>query len=113
MSKNIQKELSCAECSVQFGSPLAKFSTNFAFDLHLSTLHKKKNESKANARKKPFKCERCGCSFSTKQNLNIHLSSVHEGKKPFKCETCDRSFTVKRSMNKHVASMKCLKLTKK
>ncbi len=45
MSKNIKKELSCAKCPSQFGSNLAKFSSNFAYNLHLSVVHKQNNEN--------------------------------------------------------------------
>ena len=43
---------------------------------------------------KPYKCDHCDSSFTTKQNLNIHTSAVHEGKKPFGCTICDKKFAI-------------------
>ena len=85
MRKKIQSPLFCNKCSVQFGNSLAKFNTNFAFNLHLSTLHRKEIKSTPNKGQKRIKCERCGRNFSSKSILNVHVASVHEGKKPFKC----------------------------
>ena len=53
---------------------------------------------------KPFKCNICDYSCSTKSDLNRHVASVHEGKKPFKCDICDYSSSRKGDLIKHVAS---------
>ena len=34
--------------------------------------------------KRSFECDICFKSFSTKANLGVHVTSVHEGKRPFK-----------------------------
>ena len=44
-------------------------------------------------RKKPFACNVCDSSFTQKDNLKIHIASVHKGKKPFACNIYDSSFT--------------------
>ena len=46
---------------------------------------------------KPFKCNKCDSAFSGKQNLNMHIVSVHDGKKPFKCNVCNKTFPQKQS----------------
>ena len=35
---------------------------------------------------KPFKCTICTASFVLKNQLNVHIISVHEGRKPFVCD---------------------------
>ena len=63
---------------------------------------------------KQHKCSECSSSFTTKYNLNrhisinherkkMHIASVHEGKKPFKCQICDYSCTQKTDMTHHVS----------
>ena len=61
-----------------------------------------KNVSSVHERKKPFKCSLCDSSFSSKQHMNRHITSVHEGKKQltFKCSECDSSFSKKGEMKK-------------
>jgi len=39
MSKITERKLFCTKCSLKFGNNLAKFNTDFAFYLHLTTLH--------------------------------------------------------------------------
>ena len=36
-----------------------------------------------------LQCKNCDKAFSTRSNLNKHVTSIHEGKKPFKCDFCD------------------------
>ena len=49
-----------------------------------------------------LKCDACGSSFKKRQNLKMHIQSVHERKKPFKCNFCDTSFSQKGHMNYHI-----------
>ena len=37
MGKRMKRELTCNKCSSQFGSSMAKFSTEFAYNLHLQS----------------------------------------------------------------------------
>ena len=106
--------LYCTKCSLQFDK-------NIIFDMHLSIVHKKtidtqkekidkepdgtRNATVREKKKKPFKCDICGYSFSEKGSLKKHITSVHEGKKPFKCDLCDYSFSRKDNMNNHIASV--------
>ena len=65
---------------------------------------------------KQHRCSECSTSFTTKCNLNRHISMyherkkknidpVHEQKKPFNCEICDYSCTQKDEMTQHVSSV--------
>ena len=45
-----------------------------------------------------------GC-FSTKQSLNWHIESIHEGKKPFICHVCAAAFAQKGTLNGHIESI--------
>ena len=105
MKKNTKQKLFCSQCSTKFGDTLAKFNTNFAFNLHLSTLHKRTIISIPNNGKKYHKCEKCDYTSSNIGHINAHISSVHEGQKPFKCENCGKSFSNEGNMNRHVATV--------
>ena len=54
---------------------------------------------------KPFKCDICKAEFRHKVNLNTHIAKVHEKMKPFKCDTCEAKFTQKSKLNTHVATV--------
>ena len=51
--------------------------------------------------KKPFNCEICGLSLTTKGALKIHIQMVHEKLKPFICAVCKRSFGAKQLLMWH------------
>ena len=48
-----------------------------------------------------FTCSQCNKSFSSKQNLEKHLDSVHLKLKPFNCNQCDKSFPSKQNLDRH------------
>ena len=56
-------------------------------------------------KKNHFKCSFYKAKFNQMPDLNEHISSVHEGKKPFKCEICDDQFELKHELNEHIASV--------
>ena len=62
----------------------------------------KRHVASVHDRKKPFKCSQCDSSFSSKQHMNRHITSVREGKKQltFKYSECDSSFSKKGEMKK-------------
>ena len=62
---------------------------------------KMKNGEKLEPKKREFYCGICEGSFMRKENLNRHMSQIHEGKKPFKCSVCERTFTMKHTLKKH------------
>ena len=44
---------------------------------------------------KPFKCDICDESFTSKYCLKRHTASIHEGKKPLQCDVGETSFFIK------------------
>ena len=44
-------------------------------------------------------------AFSGKQNLNLHIESVHGGIKPFMCNDCDKDFSLEGNLNGHIESV--------
>ena len=48
-----------------------------------------------------FECTVCDAIFAQKTNLSGHMASIKEGKKPFKCNNCDASFTTKQFQEKN------------
>ena len=50
---------------------------------------------------RPFTCEVCGSSFTSKTYLKVH-STVHTGEKPHECKQCDKAYRTKTMLNKHV-----------
>lgn len=54
-------------------------------------------------KKELFKCDECEKTFASKANLETHRKSEHRGmKKPFLCQTCGKSFTSKHTMLQHL-----------
>ena len=56
---------------------------------------------KTKSQVKAFKCDCCGQRFSTRGNLNQHLT-IHTGEKPFQCEYCEKKFIQKSSLKMHL-----------
>ena len=56
---------------------------------------------------KLFKCIYCGISFEFKKELHTHISLEHV--KPFNCQTCDPKFRSKQCLKTHILSHKGIK----
>jgi len=50
---------------------------------------------------KPFFCDRCLSSFTTRKSLRVHVSTVHLKEKPYACGVCGRTFGTRSSMRRH------------
>ena len=50
---------------------------------------------------RPFVCEVCGASFTSKPYLKIH-ATMHSGEKPHVCKHCGKAFRIRSLLNKHV-----------
>ena len=60
--------------------------------------HKKIHESSTTS----IFCHICKNKFARRENLNVHIKSVHgKQNKPYSCSTCDRKFNIKSSMVRH------------
>ena len=55
--------------------------------------------------KKPFKCESCDNSYTSKKALTYHIESSHERKKTIFCKSCDLSFRLTRALKSHIRSV--------
>jgi uncharacterized Zn-finger protein len=53
------------------------------------------------AKQKPFGCPLCIKSFSSKQELNLHMR-VHTGEKPYSCSQCSKSFSQSSALQVHL-----------
>ena len=49
-----------------------------------------------------IKCDHCEKSFSSKQDLNRHVSAVHDGRKPFQCPICFMEVSFQGNLRKHI-----------
>jgi KRAB domain-containing zinc finger protein len=76
-------------------------------DSHKRRIHKvilqenntESNEYEKNHKlKKNLKCDKCYKSYTTKQGLNLHTRSHHQG---LECEICNESFTRPSDLDKH------------
>ena len=75
-----------------------RLSLKSRFSTHIKTNH---NQSLLDSNK----CDKCGKTFSTKQNLNVHKKTVLEGLKNFKCKYCDKLFFLECRANKHIQNI--------
>ena len=119
IAKKFLKETFCNECSLQF-------HTKSVFSLHLSIVHKQKNQktedSTLNSKSETI-CNICSLQYGSKSEYAVHLSIVHEKKNQLKeesntlsefeakrrkisfvCEICDVSFTSRPNLNDHITS---------
>ncbi len=56
-----------------------------------------------NIKRKPYECPLCIKSFSSKQELKIHMR-VHTGEKPYSCSQCSKSFAQSCGLPAHLRS---------
>ena len=54
---------------------------------------------------KPYSCPKCPKKFSWTSNLKVHIKTIHEGKTPFECEFCDINFAQKIQLRRHTKSV--------
>ena len=61
------------------------------------------NPTKYQRPDKQFNCVQCLQAFKSKQRLEKHIKTVHEGNTPFKCSICGNAFCNELSLKNHVA----------
>nr|CDS24530.1 oocyte zinc finger protein XlCOF6 [Echinococcus granulosus] len=61
--------------------------------------------SAVHEKKRPFTCEICGASFTQRCNLNAHISVVHERREPFTCQMCSKAFSSRAGLNAHISTL--------
>lgn len=62
------------------------------------------HEEEVHNKPKPeFDCRICGKYFTTRQNVQRHVKSVHLHIKSFECDSCTRQFTHKEHYVKHIS----------
>ena len=55
--------------------------------------------------KNPFTCDLCDNHFSSKQMMNLHVKTLHEGKRQLvRCDLCDKYFSTKQVLQRHKQS---------
>ena len=54
-------------------------------------------------------CEICNKSFSNRDNLSRHISTVHDKSKPHKCDTCGKAFGRVDYLERHIVRSICKK----
>jgi uncharacterized Zn-finger protein len=57
-----------------------------------SFTHKHSGMRRFESSERPFSCNVCSKSFTTRFNLNNHIK-IHTGERPFACEVCKRRFS--------------------
>ncbi|XP_077294178.1 uncharacterized protein LOC143916806 [Arctopsyche grandis] len=72
--------------------------TNSELDHKINSVKQKNSDTR-----RKLHCDICSKSFTTKQNLSVHIGS-HTGLKPYKCDICSKSFTSKRNLSVHIGS---------
>jgi uncharacterized C2H2 Zn-finger protein len=52
-----------------------------------------------------FKCENCGLTLSTKEELEEHMKQHERAAELFRCEKCKMSFQSKDELEKHMREL--------
>ena len=118
-SKHLNLKFSCTECQ-------STFAQKDGLQRHINAAHLKLKpfkcdqcsysaSSKYNLNEhsfshfhqdlRPHKCSDCGKSFVRKNKLKIHIDAVHLKLKPFKCSTCDASYARNEDLKKHIKNV--------
>ena len=72
----------------------------FSVPAQYSGVFKDQPKSKPLGKKGKFECVKCGKSFKTHQNLQVH-DRIHLGIRPFRCDVCDRRFYQSSHLSTH------------
>lgn len=75
-NQNRERRFECNQCGDKF------------FDKIVLVRH-----SRCHSEKRLFKCNVCGKSLKTPENLKKHIQNVHRPRKPFPCQICGKSFS--------------------
>lgn len=84
-TKFVKEPVECSQCK-------KVFRAKWYLKQHLKVYHLQE--------KKQFKCTKCGKSFATLEELNVH-SAKHSAVKQFKCDECSKSFVHKQDLKRH------------
>ena len=83
------RPVACTECP-------NSYTHIIHLERHFSSAHEK--EGKKNG---IFPCEECSKVFTYLYQLNWHKICEHAEKKPFQCDLCDQSYTSKEGVKRH------------
>lgn len=78
----------CSECE-------QSFTRGYHLKRHITSIHQKKRD---------FECGVCNRRFLQQSHLTQHAWQ-HTGIKPFQCEQCEASYTSRSALNKHLRSV--------
>ncbi|KAF4518499.1 hypothetical protein B566_EDAN009699 [Ephemera danica] len=67
-----------------------------------STRGNLKRHDKAHSGAKPWECSQCGARFTENKSLKVHMRR-HTGERPYKCTMCTKAFTQKGILQTHMA----------
>ncbi|XP_055625104.1 zinc finger protein 761-like [Toxorhynchites rutilus septentrionalis] len=70
-------------------------------EAHTPSEHHKSKDDIAEEGQKPFKCKKCGKTFSLKYKLNAHVRN-HTGKRPYSCPHCPKTFRRPSALKQHI-----------
>lgn len=95
-----EKPFKCNECGKAFG-----YSSHFKRHVKIHFLEKiKASETVKKRIMNPHPCTICEKSFETKYRLSLH-QRIHTGSRPFVCEKCGKTFTTKRLCRTHLKKL--------
>ena len=52
-----------------------------------------------------YQCQQCDKAFGHRQNLRIHVLTVHEGRRDYQCQLCEKTYTQKVHLTTHVSAV--------
>ena len=75
------------------------FKSRVDLQLHNEQIHPETVKEQGG---KPFTCQYCPKTFNRKNNMVLHVKSMHMNERKYKCDVCDKAFAAPSKLTTHV-----------
>uniref|UniRef100_A0A3B4AHJ3 C2H2-type domain-containing protein n=1 Tax=Periophthalmus magnuspinnatus TaxID=409849 RepID=A0A3B4AHJ3_9GOBI len=89
------------ECAAAVQTGGCKLCDKLYFYLHAYKKHKKMHKLESEQMNSPYNCPKCGCAFSTQEDL-INHRKLNKTSRPYSCAECGKRFSQIRNYRDHL-----------